>query len=364
MNNEYNLFSIIRTFNKWKKQIAYATIGTAILSAIALLLLPNYYQSSTTFYAASTDAAQPAPIGGLETKKFIYGSDADLDRLFSISNSSKVYNYLIDKYDLYNHYDIDPDGRKAKAKMYNELSQLYTTVKSEFGGIDMRVEDIDPQRAKDMTNDARDKVNTISQSIIKETQLKSINSFENSIANKQSKSAVLNDSLTVLKTKFDIYDSNSQGEAYASLLTGRENELESHASKIELFKTNKIIGARDSIRKYSILKSSTEKQVEKLRDKITVFNSGVVSVRKLEHELNRLNDQISLDKERLLQLQAAYDAPFSALLVVEEASIPVDKSRPKRSILLILFTLMAFVLSVLVAFLIDNYRKIDWSKYQ
>lgn len=363
MNQQYNLFSILKTLNKWKMQIAYATIGIAVLSAIVLLLLPNYYQASTTFYATSTDAAQPAPLGyGNGEKTLIYGGDADVDRLFSISQSSEVYNYLIDQFQLYEHYDIDPNGKKAKVKMYNELAELYTTLKSEYGGIDLTVEDTDPTRARDMANAARDKINEVSQQIIKDMQKTTLSNYRNNIANKQTKSTLLNDSLTRVKKRFDIYDSKSQSEAYASLLTSNESAMEGYATKLDIYKNSKLNSAWDSVRKYRVLHTSTEKQVSKLRDKINLFNKGVVKVRKLDQEVSRLNDHLSLDKERLLQLEAAHQAPFDALLVVEEASIPIDKSRPKRSILLILFTLLGFILSIFVAFIIENYKKIDWTQ--
>lgn len=365
MNQQYNLFSILSTLNKWRKPIIYSTIAIALLSAIVLLLLPNYFQANTTFYAASTDAAQPAPVGyGNGEKKNIYGGDADVDRLFSIAQSNEVYNYLIDNFKLYEHYDINPDGNKAQAKIRKKLSKLYTTQKSEFGGINLMVEDIDPALAKDMANSARNKINDISQQIVKDMQLKSITSFNNSIAAKQQKSTVLNDSLTRQKAKYDIYDTEAQSEAYAGLLTANESELEAYKTKLDIYKNSKLRTAWDSVRKYRVLHTSTEKQVSKLRDKIKLFNSGAVTVNKLSQELNRLNDQLSLDKERLLQLEAAHSARFDALLVVEEATIPIEKSRPKRSILLILFTLLGFILSVLIAFLIENYRKIDWAQFK
>jgi len=308
MDQDYSLIGILKTLYKWIKPIAYATIGITILSAIVLLLLPNYYQASTQFYAGHPDLSQPAPVGSSSDRTtYIYGTDNDLDRLFSISTSSELYKYLIDKFDLYNHYDIDPEGKKAQAKIRLRLSKLYQTLKTEYGAINLTVEDQDPVLARDMANEARDKINELSQKMVKASQLKTINSFDENLKEKQIKSIMLNDSLSRVKGRYEIYNSKSQGEVYAELIT------------------NTIV------------------------DKLT-------------QELSRLNDQISLDKERKRQLEASYNVPYSALLVVEVAETPIDKSRPKRTILLAMIGLITLVLSILIAFLLENYRKINWDQ--
>ena len=211
MNQDYSLLGILKTLNKWIKPIAYATIGITVLSAILLLMLPNYYQANTQFYAGHPDLSQPAPVGaGANATKYIYGTDNDLDRLFSLSTSSELYNYLINKYDLYNHYDIDPDSKKAQAKIRLKINDLYQTLKTEYGAINLSVEDKDPVLARDMANDAREKINELSQRMVKASQLQTIQSFDENLVEKQAKSIELNDSLSRVKEKYEIYNSRSK----------------------------------------------------------------------------------------------------------------------------------------------------------
>ena len=137
------------------------------------------------------------------------------------------------------------------------------------------------------------------------------------------------------------------------------NEVE---SKVDMYKNSRVKGARDSVRHNQIKYTSMEKKVASLVQKVEKFNLGVSVVKKLELELLRLNDQISLDKERMSQLKGAYNTPYSALLVVEEAEIPVDKSRPRRTIMLLVIGAATFILSMLIAFLLESYKKINWSE--
>jgi len=90
MEQQDNLIGVLRTLYKWRKPVGYvcliAAIGSAILS---LLLLDNYYQSTTTFYPASSDLAKPNQIFGLATEDVsYYGEEEELDRLMTIAKSS------------------------------------------------------------------------------------------------------------------------------------------------------------------------------------------------------------------------------------------------------------------------------------
>ena len=363
MNQDYSLLGILKTLNKWIKPIAYTTIGITILSAIVLLMLPNYYQASTQFYAGHPDLSQPAPVGaGSGITKYIYGTDGDLDRLFALSTSSELYNFLIDKYDLYNHYEINPEKPKAQAIIRLKLSSLYKTLKTEYGAINLSVEDKDPILAKDMANDARERINEMSQKMVKASQLQTIQSFDENLIEKQAKSIILNDSLSRVKEKYEIYNSTSQGEIYAELITKTSSNMEGIQSEVDMYKNSKVRGAADSVRIKRIKYTGSEKRLASLEKKAKLFNSGVSVVEKLTQELSRLNDQISLDKERKRQLEASYNTPYSALLLVEAAETPLDKSRPKRTILLAMIGLAALLLSILTAFLIENYKKINWSE--
>ena len=63
-----------------------------------------------------------------------------------------------------------------------------------------------------------------------------------------------------------------------------------------------------------------------------------------------------------MQLKVAYGTPTQALKIFEAAAVPIDKSRPKRMIITLSVTLIAFVLLFIGALLADNYRDVDWSE--
>ena len=76
--------------------------------------------------------------------------------------------------------------------------------------------------------------------------------------------------------------------------------------------------------------------------------------------LARENKELSIEKERLKKLLATYNQSFSAVHLVEKEQIPDEKSRPKRSLYVIGFSLLGFILSCLAALLLDGTKEIDW----
>jgi uncharacterized protein involved in exopolysaccharide biosynthesis len=58
--------------------------------------------------------------------------------------------------------------------------------------------------------------------------------------------------------------------------------------------------------------------------------------------------------------KAAFLAQISALHVTDAGQIPVQKSRPKRSILTLTAMILALIMSLAAALIFDAYKNVDW----
>jgi tyrosine-protein kinase Etk/Wzc len=354
MDNEYNLSIFIHQLLKWKKELLRAILIIVLLSIGASLLLPNYYQAETTFYAASPDLARPIPIGGDEKDVRIYGDDKDLDRLFTISLSHDLLFHLIDSFDLYTHYDIDRSSKKAKFKVREELMENYKTIKTKYGALHMMVEDKDPEKAAAIANAAREKVEQIAQDIVKQSQYKLISNYNENLNIKQVQSDSLGKKMQRIKETADIFETWGQSGLYTKMLSDATSELEEARGKISFYK--KYPAFRDSVIKNMAIEMGALNKINKANEELKKYAPVLSELKQMEQEQSRLHDQISLDKERLKQLNATYSAPFTALHVVEKADVPVQKSRPKRSIIVLLSSLCGIALAFLAVFILENIK--------
>jgi hypothetical protein len=352
MNEQYSLYDFFQQLQRWKKELIRAFGLILIVSIGGSLLMPNYYRAETTFYAASPDLAKPIPIGSEEKEVRIYGDDKDLDRLFTIATSHEVLFHLIDSFDLYAHYDIDKGDAKAKFKVREELLENFQTIKTKYGALQLIAEDTDPVVAAAMANAARQKIEQLAQKIVKDSQKKLIDNYNNNLIVKQEQGDSLAVQLKRIKEGAGVFDSWGQSNLYTRILTESESELEDAKGKIVFYK--RYPAYRDSVIKYMAREVGSQSKKTKALSELAKYAPVLAELKQMEQELSRLQDQISLDKERLKQLSATFAVPFTALHLVEAADVPVQKIRPKRSIIVLLSTLCGMMLCFLAVFVMEN----------
>lgn len=358
MNQNDSLLDVFVLLYKWRKQLIGVSFLAALLTAGVSLMLPNYYEAHTLFYAASPDLAKPTPVGHSGEKTYIYGSANDLDRIFSLAKSSEVITHLTESFDLYKHYDIDPEGAKAKYKLLLKLDKRYKTKKTKYDAIDLSFEDTDPELAARICNAAREKIDELAQGIIKSSQKKLIDSHNHAIAEKERKYTEYSDSLATLRTTYGIFSTDSQGEAYGSSLVEAEGSYLKFSSMLAALKGTSV--PQDSISKIRAKVKGYESQVNKLRKDISAFGKGYPKVKNLERTIKDFAAMMNLDKQRLLQLDAKYKSIISAIHLVERAEVPVRKSRPKRSIYVMGIAFMTFVLMALWLIIKQQFDSRNW----
>lgn len=354
METNENLLDLVVLLWKKRKPILIASILTAVITALISLMLPNYYQASTLFYAASPDLAKPAPLGNSESDIKIYGNDHDIDRLLSISKSSEIKEYLIREFDLFNHYEIKPDSKHAKHKLLLKLNKLFEVKKTKLDAISLSIEDVDIDKSALMANAARDQVELISRRMIKENHSKLIQSYQANIKAKEVQLNSLKDSLYNTRVKFKVFNTASQGEAFGSTMVGLEGKIQNTKAQISFLKNTS--APKDSILILQAKLGGFESQLSGLKGDIQMYNNGYPAIITLERDIKNSTEQLAQDRERLKQLEAAFNSDFNTIHIIEKAEKPVYKSRPKRSIIVIGLAGLMFVLSCFWFILMEQFK--------
>lgn len=361
MDQKTTLVDVIKLIYKRRKQIIIATIAVSLLTAIIMLLMPNYFKATSTFYAASPDLSKPDPIGNSIDKKKYYGDKKDIDRILTIANSNNIKDYLIDEFDLFNHYEIDSTQKFSKFKIRKKLDKLFQVQKNEKDAIVLSIEDKDKILAANMANSAREKIKSEVHNLIKRTQKTQIDSYNEKINNKNSELNKLLDSIRSLKNKYSIYDIETQGEGLGLQVTKTKSNLTFQKSKLKEVLKDKF-AKRDSI---SLLKANIAGNIAKLKvlDSIAqVFNKGSLDIALLANQKRQFTNQLSLDKEKLNQLNAVYNSDFTVLHIVEKAEVPLRKFRPKRSLYVLGAFLLTLFFSVMIVLILEEGKKVNWFK--
>lgn len=360
MEQKDNLLGVVKTLFKWRKQIATVCLVAFVGSIIISLLLPVYYKATTVFLAASPDQAKPDLLygkGNFEPE--YYGNESDIDRVLTISESNELVSFLVDSFQLYDHYNIDSTGRRARYKVRETLFDLYEVQKTKRDAIELTVEDKDPELAAKMANAARQKIDELAQQLIKEGQLQTIRSYEINLRNKEELLNVLSDSLSRQRQSYGIYNAESQSEAITSQFAKAEAKLIRNRGRLESLQTQG--GARrDSILALQALVNGQEQEVQALQEKIDRLNAGMAKVNTLDRQYKEANQSLGEDKERYKVLVSTYRSNIPSIILVEKAMVPIIKSRPQRALIVVASVAIAFLFSVITVLLIDAYKEVDW----
>ena len=138
MKNNFSLLDVLQLLVTRRKYILGTTLGVMVLAAGISLLKPNYYKATTSFYAASQDLLNPDKIFGKSNNEMYYfGNTYDIDRILTVGTSSEMTETLIREFNLYDHYDIDPEKPKGRDKIRKRFHEHYSIKKTKFDAVEL-----------------------------------------------------------------------------------------------------------------------------------------------------------------------------------------------------------------------------------
>lgn len=361
MQRKEHLLDVIRVLFKWKTFIIVVCVVALIGSVVLSLMLDNYYQSTTLFYATNSDLAKPNPIGNNDNERIYYGIGDDIDRIMTIAESERLANFLIDTFNLYQHYNIDTSSYKQHFKVMEVFNSQFKVIKTKYDAIQILVEDTDPRLAVSIANTAREKVNELAQEILRSSQEQQIRMMSHNIAQRTKAISMLEDSLYEVRKKYGIYNPDTQSRDLPEMLLIKSGELQEERGRLTELKKY------DSVPQDTIIYSTArirglEMEVSDLRSQLNNLAEGLSDTEVLYRHHQIQKDQLGFEGQRLKQLEAAYSSGFAAIHVIEHANYPRDKSRPKRSIIVIVSLILAFILSCIAAVVTESYREINWQE--
>lgn len=358
-----HLLGILRSLWQWRKPIIIMTIAGTVLAAIISLLLPVYYSATTTFLTISPDQISiDGVFGNTNGRMQFYGTGDDIDRAMSVAESDALVDHMIKEFDLYTVYDIDTAKAKAPLYVRREFMSNYEVKKNARDAIELQIMDKDPVRVDAMVREARSQVNDISLTLVRGTQERSAQGLRREIASAEATLTSIDQRIRELRERSGVYNTEAQSEALAAKTASLQNATATTEAKLESYRSNGGRGARDSIAKYRVQLAGYQSARINLDTQLVRLNASLGPLDNLEEERLRLNDALSKNRIRLKQYETILGTDMRALEVVEDARIPVAKSSPIRSLIVLGAAIFSFIAAVVGVLLIDSGRRYDWNQ--
>ena len=240
MEQKDNLLDVISTLLKWRKPLFIVLIVTALASVIISLVLPNYYKATTIFLAVSPDQAMPELVfSDAPIRTEYYGNENDIDRLLTIAESNELVDFLVATFQLFEHYEIDPDHSKARYLSRLAFRDLYEVKKTKRDAIQLAIEDKERELAMNIANTARNKIDQFARQLVKNNLLKTIKTYEESINSQQRQVDILGDTLMTLRRKYGILNTITQTEFLTNQLIETESKLARDQGRLNALRKQK-----------------------------------------------------------------------------------------------------------------------------
>lgn len=300
---------LVFIYRNLKTLIAVGLLAAVAASGVSLML-DEYYESTVVMFATSQHSLGEQFFE--ETKKndlLAYGETEDAERLLQILNSHRIRNRIIEKYDLYTHYNIDPSEPGAKTDMALTYGSNVSANLTRFGSIRVQVLDTDPELARDMANDMAFLVDSVANSMRNERANEAYKLAIGALAQTSEQIAQAEDSLATLHA-LGIYDFETQVEG----LTAQYGMA--------------VAAGR------SAAANTLKKDLERLGTLANGYNN-------LSAYLEAAYEQQSLLKKRVELMRVDAETQLSSSFIVDYASAADKKAKPVRWLIVVMTSVVA-----------------------
>lgn len=325
----FNAFDLIAF--AWEKKLILTglTALAAILSIVVSLSMNDRFKSTVVLFPAapvsiSKNLVETSSISMDSRDILSFGREEDAERMLQILHSNQIKEYVVNKYNLMQHYEIDLKDKFPYTKLDIKYKGNIKFRRTQFQSIEITVFDEDPKYAADIANDIAAYIDSAIHDMQKERALEAMKIVEREYKSCQAGIEVLNDSIQKIR-QLGIIDYESQAvalnQAYADALSKGNT---SAASTIN----NKM----NVLARYGGIYVELSKKLESEIERHSLLNTKYASA--------KVNVEQTLPQ----------------IFIVDKANVSERKAEPKRSIIVIISTLSAFVLSLLLLLIIDNVK--------
>jgi uncharacterized protein involved in exopolysaccharide biosynthesis len=324
-----NSTDLIIFLYKKRLPIIIITLFGAVVSIIISLTITPMYKSSVILYpASSTSVSKSLLSGGVKDNLMAFGDEEETEQLIQILESNDIVNYIVEKYNLLQHYEIDSTSKFKRTNLYKTYSSNISFKKTRLQSVEIEVFDKDPVYAADIANDISHYADSVMNKIRKKRAWDALLIVEYEYKKLGKQIQEMSDSLSSLN-KLGVLDYTEQVTSYSS-------------------------GLAEGIATGKISASGIKYLENKLKSLESYGHSYNEISNFIEFEQNRLSDL----KGKWVEAGVEYAQNLSYIYIVNEAFPSEKKAKPVRWLIVSLTTLSSFLFSLLFVAFTDFFSKL------
>lgn len=327
-SNDFDSTSLGMFLYSWRKHLIVICVIACVLSILfsSSLFITPLFKSTVILFPVSSNSVSKALLTDQPTANsdiLEFGEDEQTEQMLQILNSGIIRDKIVRKYNLMEHYNINPRSKYKYTNLFKQYESNITFRRTEFMAVKISVLDRDPQIAADIANSISELLDSTKNAMQKERALKGYKIVEKEYLTLQHEIAQMEDSLRKIR-EFGVFDYETQSEMMNQQLA------------IEIARGN-------------------QRGIDALNKKLDVlaqYGGAYVSIRdQLEHE----KKQLSYLKARYEEAKVDATENLPQKFVVETAYKAEKKSYPIRWVIVVVSVISTLLVSI---FAIISFEKL------
>ena len=356
----------------WRRLLLRFTVVAAVVAVIVSLLLPTWWTAHATITPPDDSdggggllqlVSQLGGVGGVRTRSLL-SRTASIDLVLGVIKSRRLRGQVVDRFDLAEVY-----GAKSREHAINELGRHLDVSTTPEGLVDVAVEAKDAGMAADIANAFVEFLDDYNRATSVEDAKRTVTFVEARLDDTRQRMERAADSLRRFQEDQGAIELGEQTRATVQALADLEAErtqLEIQRGVLNQFATPDQFQVRDLTARIREI----DGKAKALRDKSPVGRAAKHSETALLAlgDLPNLALQLADLKRELLVQEKVYEFLTSQLeeariresrdmvtvKVLDAATPPIRKTRPRRSLIVLLTTALAFTVALSLAFMAEG----------
>jgi uncharacterized protein involved in exopolysaccharide biosynthesis len=326
--DDYNSLNVLFFIYKWRKQLTIVGVSAFIISGIVALTIQEKFKSTVILFPATTNSISKALLSDNPSNKediLQFGEEEEAEQMLQILNSDEVRTRICEKYNLQDHYGIDPDDRYKRTKLYDEYFENINFKRTEYMSVKIEVMDNSADTAAMIANDIASLHDSTKIRMQHDRAKEALKIVEREYFSNLEEIKKMEDSIRVING-YGVFDYESQSEVMSE--------------------------------QYAIaISKNDQRAVKSLEDKLQVigkYGSAYVSLRE---NLLLQRKQMNLLKSKYDEAKVDAEQVLSQKFVVSNAYPAEKKSYPIRWLIVVVSVLSSLLIAVVTILILENIRQ-------
>lgn len=262
-----NIIPIILLYS-WRKVIGIVTLLAVLVATIVTMpiFMPPVFKAEAIIYPPATYSAKLIAEYDLR-----FGADKEIDEHIQILKSSLLRDSIIKRFDLWKHYNIEPDEDNKQFKLNKLYNENINVERTRYNSISVTVFDEDPAMAAEICNQIikiGDKVKTY---ILKQNLIEALNSMQQNMLTSTKELETIGEEMQKMNPNIVLNYNTLTKQKYAERIKA-QLDLREYIARYRNDQNKELLELlfdyEDKLSRFFSLKDSYEQAIQSLNTKI------------------------------------------------------------------------------------------------